>query len=261
MIVNEEFLKRLRGVFDLNIYEVKIWTALLSLGQATAGELSDVGNVPRSRSYDVLESLEKRGFVVMKLGKPIRYIAVSPEEVLRRVKKNIHEKAEERINTLAKVKNTELFKEIEVLNKTGIENLDPSNLSGVIKSRKGIYNQMESMLKNAKKSVSLVTTSDGFLRKVEYLEKNLKKLKKNNVRVRVATQINNKVKESLNGFRDLEIKNIKDVNARFLVVDGKEVLFMINDDKNIHESNDLGVWIDSPFFAGALDSLFNQSWK
>ncbi|MBS3095823.1 hypothetical protein J4480_00115, partial [Candidatus Woesearchaeota archaeon] len=38
--------------FGINGYEVKIWTALLSRGVSTAGELSDIANVPRSRSYD-----------------------------------------------------------------------------------------------------------------------------------------------------------------------------------------------------------------
>src|SRR3990167_7609374 len=89
MIVKEEFLNKLRQFFGLNLYEVKIWTALLSRGVSTAGELSDIGNVPRSRAYDVLESLEKKGFVVMKLGKPIKYLAVDPKEVVERVKKLI----------------------------------------------------------------------------------------------------------------------------------------------------------------------------
>lgn len=89
MIVKEEFLSKLRRYFGLNLYEVKIWTALLSRGVSTAGELSDIANVPRSRSYDVLESLEKKGFVVMKVGKPIKYLAVSPKEVVERVKKNL----------------------------------------------------------------------------------------------------------------------------------------------------------------------------
>src|SRR3989338_3185272 len=53
MIVKDEFIKKLRAAFDLNIYEVKIWTALLSKGVAAAGELSDMSNVPRSRSYYV----------------------------------------------------------------------------------------------------------------------------------------------------------------------------------------------------------------
>ena len=73
---------------------MKIWTALLSRGVSTAGELSDIANVPRSRSYDVLESLEKKGFVVMELGKPIKYLAVPPKEVLENIKKKVEQSAE-----------------------------------------------------------------------------------------------------------------------------------------------------------------------
>ena len=90
MIIKEDFLKKLRSAFNLNIYEVKIWTALLSRGISTAGELSEIGDVPRSRAYDVLESLEKKGFIVMKLGKPINYIAVEPQEVVERAKKLVN---------------------------------------------------------------------------------------------------------------------------------------------------------------------------
>ncbi|MBR9690362.1 TrmB family transcriptional regulator, partial [Candidatus Woesearchaeota archaeon] len=64
MIVEKNFLEKIKE-FGLNTYESKIWTALLSRGVSTAGELSDIANVPRSRSYDVLESLEKKGFVIM----------------------------------------------------------------------------------------------------------------------------------------------------------------------------------------------------
>jgi len=108
MIVQKDFLNKLKD-FGLNSYEAKLWTALLSRGVATAGELSDIANVPRSRSYDVLESLERKGFVVMKLGKPIKYIAVPPQEVLERVKKNMKEDADERIKRLEQLKSTDVL--------------------------------------------------------------------------------------------------------------------------------------------------------
>jgi len=56
----KQFLIDLKNHFKLNIYEVKIWTALLSRGIASAGELADISGVPRSRCYDVLETLEKK---------------------------------------------------------------------------------------------------------------------------------------------------------------------------------------------------------
>ncbi|MBI2208036.1 hypothetical protein HYU50_00920 [Candidatus Woesearchaeota archaeon] len=52
MLVDQETIKKIKSL-GLNTYEVKIWTALLSRGVSTAGELSDIANVPRSRSYDV----------------------------------------------------------------------------------------------------------------------------------------------------------------------------------------------------------------
>ena len=52
-----------------------------------------------------------------------------------------------------------------------------------------------------------------------------------------------------------------DVNARFVIVDGKDLVFMVGNDKNTHESSDVGIWVNTPFFAGALRSMFEQAWK
>ncbi|MBS3156326.1 TrmB family transcriptional regulator, partial [Candidatus Woesearchaeota archaeon] len=149
MIVKEEFLNKLRQFFGLNLYEVRIWTALLSRGVSTAGELSDIGNVPRSRAYDILESLEKKGFVVMKLGKPIKYIAVEPKEVVERVKKLVMEDAGESVKRLEELKTTDVLKELDLLHKQGIEFIEPTDLSGAIRGRHNIYAHMESLIKNA----------------------------------------------------------------------------------------------------------------
>ena len=143
MIVKEEFLSKLRRYFSLNLYEVKIWAALLSRGVSTAGELSDIANVPRSRSYDVLESLEKKGFVVMKLGKPIKYLAVPPTEVVERVKKNMKMDADEKIKRLEDLKKTELLDELNTLHTQGVELVEPSELSGSLKGRHNLYSHLE----------------------------------------------------------------------------------------------------------------------
>src|SRR3989344_7854473 len=124
MIVQKEYLNRIKDDFKLNIYEVKIWTALLSRGIATAGELADISSVPRSRCYDVLESLEKKGFIIMKIGKPIKYIAVHPEEIVSRVKKFVEDESVSTIELFEKLRDTELFRELQLLHKAGIEHVD-----------------------------------------------------------------------------------------------------------------------------------------
>jgi HTH-type transcriptional regulator, sugar sensing transcriptional regulator len=175
MIVKEEFLSKLRRYFALNLYEVKVWTALLSRGVSTAGELSDIANVPRSRSYDVLESLEKKGFVVMKLGKPIKYIAVPPQEVVERVKKNMKEEADERIDRLEKLKATDVIGELNTLHSQGIELIEPSDLSGSLRGRHNLYNHLELTIRGAEESVTLMTTAQGLIRKAEGFRPTLEK--------------------------------------------------------------------------------------
>jgi len=261
MIVKEEFLSKLRRYFALNLYEVKIWTALLSRGVSTAGELSDIADVPRSRSYDVLESLEKKGFVVMKLGKPIKYIAVSPKEVVERVKKNMKNDTDERIGRLEKLKGTDVLNELNSLHTQGIELVEPSDLSGSLRGRHNLYNHLELMMRNAEKSITLMTTTQGLMRKVEGLKPTLEKLKRKGVKIRIAAPI---TKESMSAVKDIskvaEVRHT-DGKARFCIVDGKELVFMVLDDKEVHPTYDVGIWVSTPFFASAVENLFDMNWK
>jgi len=261
MIVKDEFLSKLRRYFALNLYEVKIWTALLSRGVSTAGELSDIANVPRSRSYDVLESLEKKGFVVMKIGKPIKYLAVPPTEVVERVKKNMKLDADERIKRLENLKSTDVLTELSTLHDQGIELVEPSDLGGSLRGRHNLYNHLELTMKNAKESVVLQTTTEGLIRKVEGLKPTFEKLKKRGVQIRIAAPITKETKSSvkeLSGIAEIRHTSGK---GRFCIVDSKEVVFMLLDDKKVHPTYDTGVWVNAPFFASALNNMFDQSWK
>ncbi|MEM4337137.1 MAG: helix-turn-helix domain-containing protein [Candidatus Woesearchaeota archaeon] len=261
MIVKEEFLANLRRYFSLNLYEVKIWTALLSRGVATAGELSDIANVPRSRSYDVLESLEKKGFAITKLGKPIKYVAVPPSEVVERVKKNMKLEAENKIKRLDELKSTDILNELNALHNQGIELVEPSELTGALRGRHNLYNHIESTIKNAEKSVTIMTTTQGFMRKVEGLKPIFEKLKKRGVKIRIAAPITKECSESLKEIQGSAEVRHADSKARFVVIDGREVIFMTMDDKEVHPTYDVGVWVNSPFFASALEEMFDNNWK
>jgi HTH-type transcriptional regulator, sugar sensing transcriptional regulator len=261
MIIKEDFLKKLRAAFDLNIYEVKIWTSLLSRGLATAGELSDISNVPRSRSYDVLESLEKKGFVIMKLGKPIRYIAVKPEDIIKRMKDHINDDAKTKVGYLDDVKKESIFTELELLFKQGIQKIDPYAITGAIKGRDNMYSHIKSMLERAEKSVIIQTTSEGFLRKAKRYKTTFKRLNERGVKIKIAAP------DALELIKKTEIKNIvqaKAINgtkARFVIIDDKEMLFTIADDKETHESYDTAVWVNTPYFTKAISTMFNKTWQ
>ncbi len=261
MIVRDEFLTKLRRYFGLNLYEVKIWTALLSRGVSTAGELSDIANVPRSRSYDILESLEKKGFVVMKIGKPIKYLAVSPKEVVERVKKNVKSDADSKVKRLEGLKKTDVIQELNSLHTQGVELIEPSDLSGSLKGRHNLYNHLDLTIKGAEKSVTIMTTSQGLIRKIDSLKTTFEQVKKRGVKIRIAaplTKETDKAVKDLKGVAEIRHTNSK---ARFVIVDGKELIFMIMDDMDVHPTYDIGIWINTPFFAQALEELFELAWK
>jgi HTH-type transcriptional regulator, sugar sensing transcriptional regulator len=261
MIVKEEFLSKLRRYFSLNLYEVKIWAALLSRGVSTAGELSDIANVPRSRSYDVLESLEKKGFVIMKLGKPIKYIAVPPNEVVERVKKNMKNDADEKVKRLEDLKSTDVLAELNSLHTQGVELVEPADISGSLRGRHNLYNHIELTIRNAEETVTIMTTPQGLMRKIEGLKPVFEKLKKRGVKVRIAAPI---TKEAIPAVKDIsEVAEVRhtDSKARFIVVDGKELIFMVLDDMEVHPTYDIGIWVNTPFFASALEELFELAWN
>src|SRR3990167_5106292 len=86
MLLKQELVKKIKNYFDLNIYETKVWLALLTKGIASAGEIAEISGVPRSRTYDVLDSLEKQGFAIAKIGKPVKYLPVKPAIIFQKLK-------------------------------------------------------------------------------------------------------------------------------------------------------------------------------
>jgi len=118
------------------------------------------------------------------------------------------------------------------------------------------------MIKNAKKSITFMTTSKGVIRKIEALKPELEKLAKKGVSIRIAVPI---TKENLNAVQEIskiaEIRNNDGIKARFVLVDAKELMFMALDDEEVHPSYDLGIWVNTPYFTTALETMFNSTWK
>jgi sugar-specific transcriptional regulator TrmB len=262
MIVKDEFLSRLRKIFDLNLYEVKVWTALLSRGTSTAGELSNISDVPRSRTYDILESLEKKGFIVMRLGKPIKFVALKPEEVVERVKKNLMKGAQEKTKRLEKLKGDDVLSELTTLFTQGVKFVEPSDLSGSLRGRQNLYNHMDMLVRGAQKTVTLVTTAEGLNRKIEVLMPSFLECKKRGVKVRIAAPINsNNLKIAKELKKVAEVRNMDKMVARFMVIDSEQIMFMLLDDEKFHPNYDIGIWINTEFFARTLEQLFELAWK
>ena len=259
MIVKPELIKKIKGYFDLNIYETKVWLALLSKGISSAGEIAEISSVPRSRTYDVLESLEKRGFVIQKLGKPVKYIAVKPEIVIEKLKNNTQKYADEKVETLSNLKDTNEYRELEDLHKTGIEPIKNHELSTSIKGRSNLYLQMKNIMESALNTVYLATSVYELTTKQKMFKDTFAKLKKRKIDLKVIVGDSEEEARKVSKKLGIEIKS-KPVNSRFLIADRTELIFTIKP-TNVHEDFDYGVWINSPFFTTSMAYLFELAYN
>ncbi|MCF7861617.1 hypothetical protein K9M79_05205 [Candidatus Woesearchaeota archaeon] len=261
MMISKEFVNKLR-VFGLNSYEAKLWVALLSRGTSTAGELSDISNVPRSRAYDVLESLEKKGFIVTKVGKPIKYLAISPDEVLSRVKKDITQVADTKTTMLEKVKGSDVMDELQLLYSQGIDFVSPSDLTGSFKGQQSIMQQMDFMIKSAEKNITIVTTERGLNAISLNLIRPFKKAVDRGVSIRIATPLTESNKKAYNILKEIaDIRDMPDTKYKYAMVDGQEMLFMLTGDDTLHPDFEVGIWMNTEFFTKALQDLFELKWN
>lgn len=258
MIVKPELLKRIKEHFNLNIYETKVWLALLSKGVATAGEIAEISNVPRSRTYDVLESLEKEGFAILKLGKPLKYIAVDPGIVIDRIRNNVIKDAEERAEFLVNIKDNNDYKQLVLLHKQGIEPINPEEISGLIRGKSNLHNHIKNLMAKASDSVILATTAEAIAKK-KWLKGVIASLAKKGVSVKIMVKGSEDEIKAMSKELKADIK-ASDLDARFCIIDGKEMLFMLTPETS-HEDSDYGVWVNSKFFVNSMSSLFNTAWK
>ena len=68
--------------FDLGEYEVAAYLAVLDQGELTASAIADRTDIPQPRVYDTVRSLADRGLVELRESRPMKVVAIDPEEAL-----------------------------------------------------------------------------------------------------------------------------------------------------------------------------------
>lgn len=257
MITQKELIGKLKDYFDLNVYETKVWLALLSKGIAAAGEVADISGVPRSRTYDVLESLEKKGFALVKLGKPVKYIGVKPATVVEKLKNNLKKTTEERMVAFSNVGKTNEFAQLEEMYLTGLSPIKREEISSSLKGKTNISSQIRESLQNAKKEVIICTNASEINSKFKVFSQTFESLKKHGIEIKIALSGDEKIIFDLSKKLGIKIHKIA-LEAKFFIIDRAEILFYVS--KSVGEE-DIAIWLNSPFFSQAFASLFEKALK
>jgi len=257
MLVKQDLINKIKDYFDLNVYETKVWLALLAKGIASAGQVASMSKVPRSRTYDVLESLEKKGFAIVKLGKPVKYIGVKPRMILEKLKNNVQKQAEEKIVSLLDIKETDEFAQLEEIYKNGMSPVKREEVSASLRGKSNISNYIREIIQSATKEVIICTNAEEMNSKIKLFKQTFEILKSSNIKIKIALSgddaLIKKIKDSFN----MKITKIT-IDSKFFIIDRREILFYLSKDLT---REDQAVWINSEFFSQAFADLFDKALK
>lgn len=265
MLGSAQLMDALKGV-GLNLYERKLWVALLAKGVGTAGELSTIANVPRSRTYDVLQTLSEKGYVIVQSSKPLKYVAVPPDEALDRAKSKLKQDLELKLERIERMKDSPLLSELENIHKQGLDLVSPEDITGALKGRYSVIQQMDSMFKNASESVNIVTTQTGLNELFENHFSMLKGLKQKGVKVRIAAKIDESNADAMNALSSVaEIRKIVNdkvpITGKFYVVDNQQTMMSLSNPET-SDAQHMMFWTKSEHTSrDVVNPLFNLVWE
>jgi sugar-specific transcriptional regulator TrmB len=266
MLASTKVMDALKGI-GLNLYERKLWVALLSRGTSTAGELSEIANIPRSRAYDILQSLAAKGFVVIQTAKPIRFVAINPEEALERAKKKYIEEMKAMEKRFDELKESSVMRELNEIYTKGMKMISLEEITGALRGKYSLHQQLGTMINAAGKRINIITTPEGLNELYENHFDALKKAKEKGVEIKVAAVVNDRCADALKALNSIaNIRKIDEkeleISGRIHLVDGKEVLLGLTDPKAVHDTQDISFWSRSEHAAGKVfEPLFKLIWN
>lgn len=264
-MISQETMDRLKSI-GLNMYERKIYAALLAKGVGNAGELAELAQIPRSRAYDVLESLAEKGFVVVQHAKPLRYVALSPSVAMEKTKDILREKMQNRVSRIDSFSKSDALKELGSLFSQGVSLVEPADLSGAFKGSYAVNLHTSSLMKRAQESIDIMTTAEGLNRLWDVHGRALRAAARAGVRIRIVaplTEDNARAAEILG--KTAEVKDLTPQehavpSSKMVVVDGSQVLLGLTGEET-HPSQETSFWSASDHFSTEFaKKTFDMVW-
>ena len=127
--------------FGLTRYEAKAYIGMTNLISGKAEEIARASEIPRSKIYNTLKQLDKKGFITITHTRPLEYHVVPPNEIFKN-------------------KKDELIKELES-SQEKLDEIYNDNISEIqapvwlIKTSENIINKEIEIIKRARKSINM----------------------------------------------------------------------------------------------------------
>lgn len=248
MIEIDERLRRALHNLGLTDYEIRVYVALLGRQEMTANQISEETNVPYSKIYEVLDSLEKKGWIGTEGGRPARYHPKSPATALEANRMRVEKELKENENIV-------LSELLPIYEKTGTrEKHDIWILRGEV----NILTKIRSMLADCEEELQAASP----WMNMEILNLLLPSIasivgRGGKVQVLLSSECDYRVVKKLSEIAEVRLRD--QMFGGGIIADSREVVLVLGED----ESNpfNLAIWSEHVGLARLAKIYFEYLWK
>ncbi len=149
--------------YGMTGYQIKALLTLIKHGEAKASDISELSGIPKAKVYSVLDQLVNFGLIGKIPGRPIRYRAKPPEEIVERLKYNLMAEYSNKLKTIEEVEE-QLVNNLKYLYaSTGISYKD---LIRIISVGEASERETKLLYQEARKEINIVSKSFEYYPKV-----------------------------------------------------------------------------------------------
>ncbi|NJF24829.1 HTH-type transcriptional regulator TrmBL2 [Thermococcus sp. Bubb.Bath] len=259
-MVKDRMVELLQEHFELNLYEARAYVALVGFGVLTPAELASVSEVPAPRTYDVLRSLEKKGFAISQPGKVNKYRPVHPENILEKFIEEWQERIKEELELKKKAKE-ELLELMNPLIETEIPKYGVERV-WVVRGIRNATLKTREMFEDVKEKILLA--DDGYI--AANLEKEIISAADRGVAVKIIVAENLLPRIKTSKLIDygkkgkIELKVLDKFELPMLICDD-EVFFALEDMAARYFNYETQIWIRDFRVRNLFEGKFNEYWE
>jgi len=247
-LTNGEIIKVLEQL-GLTEYEAKTMNALFKLKEAEAPEVSRSAQVPKTRVYDVLDRLTKRGLIIEIYGRPKKYRTVEAEGVFNEL---ISRKKKELDGLEAKASQIKL----------SFDSPRKGDTAEKVMKVKDKFDFMRILAQEIDSANESVIAFTGLGDSHKFLKSPIVNAAGKNVDVRLMSKLSKDEAKLAKEYSESGI-SLKDFDhgMHAYVIDGKKVIMALSDFAQDKPEYHFTIWPDNRPMAKLLQNHFDQCWK
>ncbi|MCS7132149.1 MAG: TrmB family transcriptional regulator [Aigarchaeota archaeon] len=244
--VSDRLRKALHSL-GLTDYEIRVYLTLLERGSMTANQVSEAADVPYSKIYEVLEGLEKKGWIGSEGGRPAKFYSRSPITALEVNRMRIERKLKTYENIVAS--------ELIPLYESG--GLRERHDIWILRGKLNILSKLKDLLASCDLELQIATPwIDKQLVDMLLPTLTILKTKGGTIQIMLSSSCSRSIARKLSDYAEVRFRN--QLFGGGVIADSKEAIILLRSENG---EPALAIWSDHIGLARIAKVYFEYLWK